>query len=51
MSKIYSFDLYAMTSPKTEQDILALLSEVTSELAIVQAALKAITPSPCNTDA
>ena len=44
MTKTYSFDIFAMTSPKTEADILALLNEVQAELAIVQEAFQAITP-------
>lgn len=44
MPKTYSFDIFAMTSPKTEKDILALLNEVQAELAIMQVNLKAITP-------
>lgn len=44
MTKTYSFDIFAMTSPKTKGDILALLNEVQSELATVQEAIKEIMP-------
>ncbi|WP_174862677.1 MULTISPECIES: hypothetical protein [Comamonas] len=42
MPKTHHFDIYAMTSPKTKEDILALLNEAVNELELVQATFNAL---------
>lgn len=42
MQKNCHFDYYAMISPKTHEDIVALLKEAVNELELVQATFEAI---------
>ena len=47
MPKTFHFDLYALTSPKTPEDLVALLKEAVNELNLVQATFNALEASPC----
>lgn len=42
MPKTYHFDFDAMISPKTNEDLVALLNEAVSELELVQNAFNAL---------